>query len=874
MTEMEQIGRKRKFDGKADFAKKQRIQETVLSEAPQAINVVEYAKCRAAELQLLDAATKQRKVSQAVNGLMSISMRRRAMSHNIKRLPHRVREMVTIKANKHKKPSRRHRRRPNNLLQEYVRRQKTKVWLETHIWHAKRFKMIEKWGYRIPYQPTDKSSRASYRATQHHCQMIDVSYMCCIEVQGNEEDIISGVSRLCNSQTGLTIGAKMYLEGTREGSCVLYKQDQYPLGAICPVTFLWRPRTESHSLRQLWIWCHPASYNELWQELEASFSHTEGCAAQDISEEVCSCPVDEVGKGKTVSEIWDKAPVNNNSEEQEIHSEKKDEEEIKKIDNDCKAFSEKKGKGKQQKRKKETTQKPTEEQVIKVVNRKSQIGKILMTSLKDRLVRHRFIGPESQKVLEQTLCIADIMSNKSEPAHWWKQYFQDQEHSLGFNQQREFWEGVCQCRSAAELSPHCVIGLTVRDPRVIRAKKRNDSASKETSEAMMSDDTGAITLKISQDVSSSPLWKEEIRKTVTSTKKSDFEINQLKSEHVVPGTELILGDEESRIPVLLIQNQGVDPKDRNHSHYGSGWDLILPAGWSMAFWVASVYHGARAGGLRELQCLANEQQSEHFPEDFPDTQAGQAEENRIKSEKEAEHSRRPPAKRPNFRKLGMDHPFSWAWKQLVDEKDDSQDFYVLRGRDDLRTLRKVLNIASGKNKKCLQSHIDDALHASFQDVISRHKQSLVYIKIAMNSKGSPEEMGTISIPTQEDVNRLKADRFYVGPVKLQQKDPQQEEKKEKKRKIKLFKKGILNLPPKKTPEIKTENSESVDNGDREVIGYVKHGGFSLSSGQGAGKGFCSVLGLEKLHQSLPDQKNLVLIRNPRTLQYRFARISI
>ena len=59
-----------------------------------AIDVIEYAKCRAAELQLLDAATQKRKVSQAVNGLMSISMRRRAMSHNVKRMPRRIREVM------------------------------------------------------------------------------------------------------------------------------------------------------------------------------------------------------------------------------------------------------------------------------------------------------------------------------------------------------------------------------------------------------------------------------------------------------------------------------------------------------------------------------------------------------------------------------------------------------------------------------------------------------------------------------------------------------------------------------------------------------------------------------------------------------------
>lgn len=72
---------------------------------------------------------------------------------------------------KHKRPSRRHRRRPKNLLEEYQRRQRKHVWLETHIWHAKRFKMEDRWGYRLPLHSTDKGIKASYRATQHYCQI-------------------------------------------------------------------------------------------------------------------------------------------------------------------------------------------------------------------------------------------------------------------------------------------------------------------------------------------------------------------------------------------------------------------------------------------------------------------------------------------------------------------------------------------------------------------------------------------------------------------------------------------------------------------------------------------------------------------------------
>ena len=68
-----------------------------------------------------------------------------------------------------KRPSRKHRRRPKNLLAEYNRRQRNHVWLETHIWHAKRFHMIEKWGYKLPWKPTDKSLRACYRASTRKC---------------------------------------------------------------------------------------------------------------------------------------------------------------------------------------------------------------------------------------------------------------------------------------------------------------------------------------------------------------------------------------------------------------------------------------------------------------------------------------------------------------------------------------------------------------------------------------------------------------------------------------------------------------------------------------------------------------------------------
>jgi ribonuclease P/MRP protein subunit POP1 len=77
-------------------------------------------------------------------------MRRRAVSHNPKRLPKRLQAIHKSQmekcsgqssSKKPKKPSRKYRRRPSNLLQEYNRRQREHKWLETHIWHAKRYIM-------------------------------------------------------------------------------------------------------------------------------------------------------------------------------------------------------------------------------------------------------------------------------------------------------------------------------------------------------------------------------------------------------------------------------------------------------------------------------------------------------------------------------------------------------------------------------------------------------------------------------------------------------------------------------------------------------------------------------------------------------------
>ncbi|KAI4535910.1 hypothetical protein MG293_014237 [Ovis ammon polii] len=86
-------------------------------------------------------------------------MRRRAMSHNVKRLPRWLREIAQKEAEKAVHQKKEHsknkchkaRRCHINRILGFKRRQKKNKWLETHIWHAKRFHMVKR-SRRLPRQ--------------------------------------------------------------------------------------------------------------------------------------------------------------------------------------------------------------------------------------------------------------------------------------------------------------------------------------------------------------------------------------------------------------------------------------------------------------------------------------------------------------------------------------------------------------------------------------------------------------------------------------------------------------------------------------------------------------------------------------------------
>jgi ribonuclease P/MRP protein subunit POP1 len=110
------------------------------------------------------------------------SVRRRAMSHNRYRIPLKLRSKIDQELQKaermQKLPKcRKHIRKRRHLVHAYKLRDSKNRWLSTHMWAAKRMRMVPYYGFKIAYTPNNKSFRSAYRFTRHSCTVSDVSYM-------------------------------------------------------------------------------------------------------------------------------------------------------------------------------------------------------------------------------------------------------------------------------------------------------------------------------------------------------------------------------------------------------------------------------------------------------------------------------------------------------------------------------------------------------------------------------------------------------------------------------------------------------------------------------------------------------------------------
>jgi ribonuclease P/MRP protein subunit POP1 len=825
-------------------------------------------------------------------------MRRRVMSHNAKRMPRKLRvsHLSQMKKSglppKSERPSRRYRRRPNNLLLEYNKRQSNKFWLETHIWHAKRFNMIEKWGFKLANYSNDRCFRANYRAIKNHCLIQDISYYTCIEIIGSMEIIKEKLKMHCNPNE-LTFGAKIYTNGEREGTLMFYKKNCYPCHPIGYINFMWK--ANSTSSEAIWIWIHPAFYKDILEEITNNFNFKLQINSNifdtvlDINEEtVKDVQTEETSEFTIFGNI--KIPTYTNEDGCQLI-----------ILRSC--FNRFRLTGPL------TLSVLTDALKIPNINSKFDVIDVDQSDTKLQKNSKKMDFENDQNLVNMDTENEDKSQNSNDI--WYKDYYQCKNNLESFQIQKDMFKTLATLQSPSQLPPNMILALTVLDPRFFLPSKRNKSLP--NSQIIES------TLMHPTLANESPLWDSNIRNDVAKNCVPVKVINNLRSKNLVPGVEndrFYNEDIMQKIPILLIQRPG-NCLSNNKIDFCSGIDIILPARWSMPFWLALILRCAKAGGLRESQSIAYENSNLNLPAiNHPDTEAYNVEANYKKNMLVEKYFKFPPNKRINYTKFAITSPFYCEWKMLIEEWNNVDSFYVLRDHHILSTLDTRICMSVKTKEKNIDNEKDkDGQLNDLCDLI-KNKNCFVPIKVTSINKGLPKDFSIICIPTKEDLQQYNEDKMWSGPVQSLKFDfnakaretakqcnrKNQRRLKKERNQIKLKSRKLvdkhnpLNIEnyfkkkkmERKALKIESNNINTLDlkfiqnlylpeckmvrdSCDREVIGYVTQGGFSYYEAKGVGLGYVI---LSSVLNFIKDQSNIVLIRNTTTRKFRICRLDI
>lgn len=164
---------------------------------PPQLEVNEAIDARKFEITALQRAIRSARSSSATRAwqLLPRHARRRAASHNVLRLPSRLRakglaEMRSSATTAKSRSEIRKRLATHPLGKGEARRAELRSragksgqkWLENHLWLSKRFRMSrsefdgDRWGYVLPEEPSMKGERTDWRAANYQCALFDASW--------------------------------------------------------------------------------------------------------------------------------------------------------------------------------------------------------------------------------------------------------------------------------------------------------------------------------------------------------------------------------------------------------------------------------------------------------------------------------------------------------------------------------------------------------------------------------------------------------------------------------------------------------------------------------------------------------------------------
>lgn len=212
--------------------------------------------------------------------------------------------------------------RPPPPESKYKKRQRTKTWLPTHMFHAKRAHMATSrdplWKFAVPLSPTEKSYRPTHRASGTRGAVAwDMSYISTIQLEGVEaglESVLRAVGITGDGAWG--VKGKKWRAGTRSLRAWVYESEgqQRP---IAPVTLIRCAQKSTQDVemvdaddnndsrkldkKKMFVRVHPSAFMRLWDNLlKASKKQTPPVTVQDLRYEIGSIEVTGPGSAEAL----------------------------------------------------------------------------------------------------------------------------------------------------------------------------------------------------------------------------------------------------------------------------------------------------------------------------------------------------------------------------------------------------------------------------------------------------------------------------------------------------------------------------------------------------------------------------------------------
>ncbi|KAG8528691.1 uncharacterized protein KY384_006378 [Bacidia gigantensis] len=488
---------------------------------------------------------------------------------------------------------------------KFRRRQRDKSWLPTHIWHAKRAHMTAPkyplWRFALPLSPTNKVFRTSHRASVlRGCIAWDMSYMGTIAIEGVEPSVLGLLRSVGVEEQVLTgkSGAK-WRKGVRSWEGWIKERDN-DKRPIAPVQLVWCAQDETLSISG-------EKRNKFRRQL---FLRVHPSAYLQVWNEVLK-----------ISKM----------------------------------------------------QRP----IVMVEDLRFEIGSIEIT------------GPGSTEALLAAL--HPISNEEVSP-----EYSPDAEKAQGGAEQtlesdwedvetpQRIWSRLAGLSNPSALPARALLAFNVMDPR-LRSPPR-------TVPNLRFSETDPSSLNIlaewppDQTQSAADIFDHKKRLTASHRLASQKSINRRKGE-ASPGDYPSASPTDPHIPILLLASR---PAPQN-SNQGSWmlllpWDCVLPVWYTLVHYPLSTGGNPRFGGLLEKGQITFEQGRLWFPGAFPGTKAGWEWEILERDKVEIEWRRKPKGRRTEFDSTDLGEGRrgeigkGWAcdWERLLLGKDGAEALEVAK----------------------------------------------------------------------------------------------------------------------------------------------------------------------------------------------------